>query len=491
MNEQFPTEFRDPTSIIIPANRQRKEAKADASLVDSIRQDGLINPILIHADGTLVAGERRLDAHLQLKKDSIRCTVLESLTPAVAWRLELAENLQRKQLTWQEEVSAIAEYHAMRAKMVGEMAWTQRGTSSELGISDATVSRALAVSKALDDEEVAGCQTFQGAFNLITNRAERALAAAQSRGFDLASGIALSLPPRIPEGATKEQRTAALMESVNLGNSIDTVVASTADKGMALIEAGKLASAMLQVQQQRETMGNMVVTADFLEWAEAFDGPKFDVLHCDFPYGKGYKGSNTRKTGLAHINPTYLDDPDIYFELVDGFLNLQNNFCHPVAHCIFWFDMAYYQWTVDRFEAAGWKLVQPFPLIWTKGYTGVAADTKRRPRHCYETALMFSRGDRKIVQLENDHYECRLDETKLHISQKPIDMLRKFLKLVVDENTALLDPTCGSGGALAAALMLKAHRVLGVELDPSNAEVARFHLQRKLPEKMEEEKKDG
>lgn len=486
--DQFPTEYRDPHSIIVPAERQRANAKADEALVDSIRQDGLINPILIHADGVLVAGERRLDAHRTLNKP-VRCTVLETLSPAVAWRLELAENLQRKQLTWQEEVKAIAQYHAMRAETVGAAAWTQTGTANELGVSSATVSRALAVAKELGDEEVAGCNTFQAAFNLIQNRAERAMAAAQSRGLAVASAIALALPAKLPEGATKEDRTKALMDTVALGGSIDDIVTSTAnsDNALSIIEAGKLAAAAMQVEHERETLGNMVVTADFLDWAAEYAGPKFDVLHCDFPYGKGYKGSNTRRTGKAHVNPTYLDDPDIYFELVDGFLNLQDNFCFPVAHCIFWFDMVYYQWTIDRFKAAGWHLVQPFPLIWTKGYTGVAADTKRRPRHCYETALMFSRGDRKIVQLENDHYECRLDETKLHISQKPTDMLRKFLKLVVDEHTALLDPTCGSGGALAAALMLKAHRVLGVEIDSANAEVARFQLQRKVPEAKEQQ----
>lgn len=129
------------------------------------------------------------------------------------------------------------------------------------------------------------------------------------------------------------------------------------------------------------------------------------------------------------------------------------------------------------FEAAGWKLAQPFPLIWTKGYQGVASDPRRRPRHCYETALLFSRGDRRLVKLDKDHFEAQVDE-KLHLNQKPFSVLKHYLSLVVDEHTAVLDPTCGSGSALVAAMQLKSPRFLGLELDPANAEVARFLLKR-------------
>ena len=28
-----------------------------------------------------------------------------------------------------------------------------------------------------------------------------------------------------------------------------------------------------------------IITGDFLEWAPAYTGPRFNFLHCDFPYG--------------------------------------------------------------------------------------------------------------------------------------------------------------------------------------------------------------
>lgn len=150
------------------------------------------------------------------------------------------------------------------------------------------------------------------------------------------------------------------------------------------------------------------------------------------------------------------------------------------CHMIFWFDMVHYSALIDAFtREGGWKLAQPYPLVWDKNYTGVASDPKRRPRHCYETAFLFSRGDRKLVNLDNDIGAAKLEGEKLHTSQKPQAILTKWLKLVVDEHSAVLDPTCGSGSALIAALSVGAERVLGLEIDRSNADVATTLLKRK------------
>lgn len=463
--------------ITIPADRQREKAEADQALITSIESRGLLNPIILHADGELVAGERRLDAHRKLGLTHILARIFERLTAIEQHEIELVENLARKQLTWQEEVRAVAGYHAIR---LGAFAtWTQLGTANALGLSASTISKYVVIAEQLDDEEVRNCQTMGAAFNLISARADRARVAAMSRGLDVAGAAKLIIPPAVDPNATPQQRTEALMKSGILNQTAAATVEEL-DAKIANIQAGKLAEEALRIEKAREVSHDIILNTDFLEWAASYEGAKFDVIHADFPYGKNYSGSRTRRTGKAHINPTYADSPDVYFALLEGFLEHQDNFCFPVAHCIFWFDMQYYQVTIDAFESAGWHLVQPFPLIWTKGFEGVAADVRRRPRHCYETALLFSRGDRKIVKLTNDHFGMQTDE-KLHINQKPWQMLQHFLSLVVDEHTAILDPTCGSGSALVAAQKLKAHRLLGLELDTSNAEVARFLLQRHTP----------
>ena len=467
-------EFPVAEVIVDREVRQRTVVKDLDTLCTSIERDGLLHPITIHEDGRLVAGERRLEAHRRLGMPFIRAQIFEHLKPQDAYRIELQENLARKNLPWQDECRAVLVYHNMK-KQVNCGQWTTQGTATDLGISKSGAQRYLTVAEYLADAEVMGAASIDGALNLIRGRAERATAAAAARGLDIAvAHVSLS------KTATPEALTAHLSGMLTLDETGDFAFTPEDDSLYSAIEAGRVAEASLQanlIREQEASPVSPIVTGSFIEWAEAYEGPKFDVLHCDFPYGMEYAGSNTRRTGKAHIVPTYADSPDIMWELVETLLTWQDNLAYETAHLVFWFDMRFYQPLVDTFSNSGWKLVQPHPLIWHKPYQGVASDTKRRPRHTYETALLFSRGDRKLCKLDQDVFVGRNDE-KLHMNQKPQDMLRHFLQMLVDKNTTVLDPTCGSGSALAASLQLGSPRVLGVELDPENADVARHIVAR-------------
>lgn len=457
-----------PVSLItVPPERQRADAVPDANFIESIRTTGLLQPIVIHDDGTLVAGERRYNAHVALNLQFIRATILENLPPVKAFEIELTENIARKQLRWQEEYAAIFNYHAMRKDAFP--GWTQKGTAEALSISESQVSNALMLGPELSNPEVSTSATIQGALNYITAKAERALNTAVARGL-------MAAPAHLPEpieGLTREERTANLLKHSDMTNIAAQTLADF-DPRAATIEAGKLAASLLSQQKADapEVQHSVIHNLDFNLWAETYSGPKFDVIHCDFPYGKNYTGSNTRKSTETCL-PTYADSEDIFFQLLDTFLLTHNNYMQPKAHCIFWFDMQYYTAICTAIEASAWRLVQPFPLIWAKGYSGVASDPTRRPRHTYETALLLALGDRKLVKLEKDNIECALED-KLHINQKPQVMLKHFLSLVVDEHTHVLDPTCGSGSSLVAARSLGAAKLLGLEIDKGNADIAKF-----------------
>jgi predicted RNA methylase len=62
------------------------------------------------------------------------------------------------------------------------------------------------------------------------------------------------------------------------------------------------------------------------------------------------------------------------------------------------------------------------------------------------------------------------------MSEKPEPMLRHFFGMLVDENTVMLDPTCGSGSALRAAESVGAKYVLGIEANSEFAALARTAL---------------
>jgi hypothetical protein len=132
---------------------------------------------------------------------------------------------------------------------------------------------------------------------------------------------------------------------------------------------------------------------------------------------------------------------------------------------MFWFSMHYYAETLAFFKEHSDFQINPFPLIWVKPGSGLPGDYMREPRHIYETCLLGSRGGRVLTTSGVNAHSAPTD-TSEHPTAKPYDMLRKFFPMFVDENTSMLDPTCGSGTSLRAAKSLGASYVLGIEKDP-------------------------
>lgn len=71
-------------------------------LADSIKTVGLMSPITLTSDYTLVAGNRRLLAHKILEIDKIRAYIIDA-TSSDIFKLSLVENIQRKDLNKYEE----------------------------------------------------------------------------------------------------------------------------------------------------------------------------------------------------------------------------------------------------------------------------------------------------------------------------------------------------------------------------------------------------
>lgn len=82
--------------------RHRKDMGDIASLAASIESIGLLHPIVIRADKTLIAGQRRIEACKRLGMKQIAATVLDF--DAIV-RAEAAENFDRKDFTLSEAVS--------------------------------------------------------------------------------------------------------------------------------------------------------------------------------------------------------------------------------------------------------------------------------------------------------------------------------------------------------------------------------------------------
>lgn len=426
-------------SIIIDReNRQRKELTDISSLAASISETGLINPIVVTQtpDGPkLIAGERRLSAHIELGLEEIPVQFFSDLDPVQQHLIELEENVQRVDLSWQDEVDAVAEYHELRRRL--EPNWNIERTAEALRVDPSLVSRQLLVKRTMDEgvEEVADAQKFSTAYNFAQRREERRKTQAKR---DLLTD--LTPPSSAPEPS--------FMDGAEEAEEVTPTSTRHCD----------------------------IKKADFIEWSQQVLDEPFNLLHVDFPYG--VNAGNTSGQSAAKNFGGYEDTKDVYDLLLSAFIKNLDNFCSPSAHMMFWFSMDYYEETRLLLAESGWR-VDPFPLVWFKSdNTGILPDANRGPRRVYETAFFCTRGDRKIVKAVGNAVGVgtppKMD--KIHMSQKARPMLEHFFRMIVDESTVMLDPTAGSCEAVAVAEASGAKYSLGLELNADYVADARTKL---------------
>ena len=110
----------DPATIKVSNERprQRKELGEIAKMVESIRQYGQIQPIVVNRDMELIAGGRRLAACIMGGFKAVIC-FSDEVDPVKLRELELEENLQRKSLTPAEEGFAVKELIDIKQKLFG------------------------------------------------------------------------------------------------------------------------------------------------------------------------------------------------------------------------------------------------------------------------------------------------------------------------------------------------------------------------------------
>jgi ParB family transcriptional regulator, chromosome partitioning protein len=395
--------------IVNRETRQRQEFKDEKILQDSIRRLGLIHPPVVTRDFILVAGERRLQCCKALGWTSISVQFVDELDERTLKRIELEENVKRKNLTWEEESRAIVELDEMYREEAAENIepWTDEDTIQVMDIDRKT----------------------------LYNHRE-AIAALEWK----------------PELANAPNRSAVL-----------TVYNNTKAREKDMAETGIF------------PQSDHIQCCSFLDWVRTYNGPKFNLIHCDFPFGidsQNHHMGSRNEVGIGKYNDSF----DYYKELLNTLCAALDSFTEESAHIVFWFSMRTYQYTFDRLSNYGGFEVDSYPLVWVKSdHAGILPDRTRGPRRIYETAFLARRGDRRIVQAKSNAYFGPHTDL-IHQHEKPDEMLNYFFEMLVDENTTIFDPTCGGGSALRVAKRLGAQRILGLEIDEDYARQANIEL---------------
>lgn len=78
--------------------RIRKDMGDLSSLAESLRQHGLLNPVVLNEKRELIAGHRRLEAAKSLGWKQIEARIIDTSDEEGMLELEIEENLHRKEL---------------------------------------------------------------------------------------------------------------------------------------------------------------------------------------------------------------------------------------------------------------------------------------------------------------------------------------------------------------------------------------------------------
>ena len=295
---------------IVVEERQRKDLGDLSGLADSIGDLEQLQAVVItrwteNGLHKLVSGGRRLGAVKARRDEFIDVRFTDERDPIKLMEMEFAENDQRLDVTWQERCDAIVRIHKDLVARHGR-SWTQKQTAKRLNVSETLVCDYVRIDELHEKgrtelKEQADSSTARSRMRHINHRAEDA-----------------------------EQE-----------------------------EMHELLSDLIDGYKVTEKSEIPIITADFLEWAPAYTGPKFNFLHCDFPYGID---TDKRQQGNAvAIQGGFDDSPDTYWRLLEALCKNLDRLCAESAHIMFWFAMKYYHDTLEYRQAQRLQVSRPAP----------------------------------------------------------------------------------------------------------------------------------
>lgn len=418
-------------AIRVAPDRMRKEFNPEslAELARSIRMNGLVHPVTIRRDGlhyVLVAGERRFRAIEQLEKEpdaayegiscgdikfgvgTLPCLIREELSDLELLRIEYSENVDRENLTWQEQAAAAERLHNLelqhnpqhtitataaaiygKPSSEGAQNWQKRVTSEQ-----------IILAKHLADPEVAKAKTQAEALKVVRKKAEVQHRAQLAARFDMSK-----TPHRLILGDLRQE--------------------------------------LLKLP----------------------DG-EYDVMCTDPPYGV----SADKFGDQADAAHTYKDSPEYFKELIRTITEQATRVCKPAAHAYIFLDWRWFEHVKLEFELDGWTVWQR-PFIWDKG-GGMLPSPDYGPRQTYECILYAYRGDRKVVnQAQPDVLRHAAVARPRRGAEKPVALLKDLLARSCRPGDRVIDCCAGTGPILPAATALKLIAT-AIELDQVAYDIA-------------------
>lgn len=395
---------------IVVGKRMRVTFEGIEELAESIDRLGQIQPIVVDDNFNLIAGERRLRAHILLKKPTISAIMRSDCTDLLKKEIELEENIKRKAFTWQEEVKAKAELHEIKQSLHGA---AKKGVKDNAGKWQIT---------------------------------DTAIALGESRGgvsmdIQLAKGI-----KAFPELAKEGTKSAAYKKL---------------KQAQTRIINAELAKRM---QGSKAIAHPEIINGDCIEQMLKMESESVDLILTDPPYGIDVDNAHTyKRMTIKDVN--FNDSEFDTFDLLDKAFKEMYRVLKKDRHAYIFFAIDKYSAVLRLLLKHGFE-VHNIPLIWDKG-SGSYPSQMTSYVHSYEPFLHCWKGARKLNGTPRDIFQVKRvpSGSKIHPTQKPTELLRDLIGLSSSPGELVFDPFAGSGATIVAAKECQ-RRAIGVELNP-------------------------
>lgn len=463
MTKLFQVEERRLDEIKI-SNRARQDVGELNDLVQSIKDSGQLNPILITQDNELIAGERRILALKELGEEKGIVRVMPDISADDRLIIERMENIARKDFDWHEELSLRYELHKLwKAQAEKEnKSWGYRETAKQLKCSIGGLSSDLALAEALDTFPELKEHTSKGrardAYKRLGNQA-----VAIQRMESLSDEEKTRLE-KLQLGVPQTGKNHTIPKAKH-----DDTIPDWADPEHDYDEENEEDS---QGESETEKLQTNVVYSveNYKEFLKKVPDNVVGMVELDPPYAIDFNNVYG-KTGKIESKATDWTVDQLY-EFYTKYLSVIWQKLLDNSWVLIWTGREHAEWTNEVAFNIGFHIQHPG--VWRKT-GGSTNQPKTNMISNYETFLLLRKGNASF-NTESFHacQECPSvpPQQRIHQWEKPLALYDKFLDACGRPGTIFLSLFAGSGNSMISAA--KAN-MLPMGCDSQQKYIAQFY----------------
>ena len=447
----------DIDSIVI-GDRIRRDFSHVPALAESIRENGLIQPIVITYDKKLIAGESRIRAHRALGLKKIRAVYRGVLDDAHLDILEVTENNERKELTWQERclsVDRVHRYKTTEAVLRGQK-WGMRESALLLKQSKSNIGLIIPVAEALheNNEEVWKAESVADAWRVLLGQREKEALKL------VVAGAAKPTTPPSGKPSSPIQVPTGVVPSLSDDDFFTKPVEFFQPGVGGGLEVTDETPGVTNTPRQPLTipLSRMLLKQDdhrSLSVMQALGPASVDHIICDPPYGIDMGNFQQDQGGQDVSGVAKEHDVEENLVLLDQFVLESFNILKDRGFLVMWCDPTMWLNLCNTCTSVGFR-VQRWPLVWVKTSSCSNQSASTNFTKNIEFAVVARKGNATLIsQQPSCVYTGGNDmETRLlgHPFAKPEGLWNWLYKAITQRGQTVLDPFVGVGSSTIPAI---------------------------------------